>query len=108
MIDYRFPDTAVWHKNIISNDSEQMRAEYKGVAFKCATYSGRSKNKVTLVEGSSTNEASVVIRTPDKRLKDAEADDLIIFKGQEYSLDSVGEVPNLEALGRYDYVLYLK
>jgi hypothetical protein len=106
--DYRYPDIAEWKSNIITEDGEQMRPSTSPIKFKCCVFNGGSKMKVSLIEGAEISGSSIAIRTPDKRLKDAEADDLIIYKGQEYTLESVGELTSMSFLNAKEYVLYLR
>lgn len=108
IFNYRFPDSAIWHKAVYSDDNEQMRAHVQGIEFDCVEYILKGKGKSARADGVVSHEVRMALKTADDRAEQFNSDDRVEFKNQRYFIDRVEPIRSNAYLGAKEYVIYLK
>lgn len=105
---YRFPETATWHPQVIGKDYETLRYSVNKVTFECAEHTIRGKSQTQIIDGVSGSGASVALRTNHLMAREFEVDDTIEYKGETYHIEKLEELRSNAYLGAKEYVIYCR
>lgn len=111
-MNYRFPDKALWHKQVLDPDHEILRHHVNSHTFNCADLSSTLKaapQQIDQLTGTIRAKGlgkSLLLRTDDPKAADFKIEDTILFKGHEYHITQVYEVRSNAFLGAMEYEIY--
>ncbi len=102
----RFPNTANWHTAKTTPGREELRANNKGMLFRC--WAKKGKGAKLAGEGAPTKDYSITLRTDEPCVVDIDTDDIVEFDGTSYIVVGLEEMRSSYRLGAFEYNIYLR
>lgn len=99
-------ENAYLKKRILNNKNSEVQEEYQKKLVKIRVIS-LSKNEINFYEGKFGKRVNLTIHTPSKLLKDIYAYDKLEYKGYEYSIIDIQEIPSSRKIGAKEYRMLL-